>query len=80
MEHKIEQRLQSLKDEYQSGQTVLDELETKQRNVEETMLRISGAIQVLEELLEAPPSEISEGQERQDGDKMDVPRVHAVNP
>lgn len=51
MQEKLYQRLQTLKAEYKSGQQVLDELETKQANLRTTLLRISGAIQVLEEML-----------------------------
>ena len=57
MRRKLEQRLEQLKAEFEAGQKMLVELETKQANVRETMLRISGAIQVLEEELAAdqPP-------------------------
>ncbi|NEO69876.1 hypothetical protein [Moorena sp. SIO3H5] len=51
MKEQLEKRLQQLKAEYESGQKVLAELETKQANVKETLLRIAGAIQVLEEEL-----------------------------
>ena len=51
MRERLEQRLQALKTEFESGQTVLAELEAKQINLRETLLRISGAIQVLEEEL-----------------------------
>ena len=51
MRQQLEQRLQQLKAEYESGQKVLVELETKAANVRESLLRISGAIQVLEEEL-----------------------------
>lgn len=44
-------RLAALKKEFEAGQGRLRELETEQSFVRETMLRISGAIQVLEELL-----------------------------
>jgi hypothetical protein len=47
----IEQRLATLKTEFKAGQQLLVELEAKQTNVRETLFRISGAIQVLEELL-----------------------------
>ncbi|NEO62043.1 MAG: hypothetical protein F6J98_17015, partial [Moorea sp. SIO4G2] len=40
-----------LKSEYEAGQKMLAELEAKQANLRETLLRISGAIQVLEETL-----------------------------
>ncbi len=53
MKEKLEQRLQSLKSEYEAGQKMLAELEVKQANLRETLLRISGAIQVLEETLGA---------------------------
>jgi ABC-type transporter Mla subunit MlaD len=58
MRHHLEQRLQSLVQEYQSGQKMLADLETRQANLRETLLRISGAIQVLEELLAqaSPPA------------------------
>lgn len=52
MEKQLQTRLQSLKSEFESGQQVLAELEAKQVTVRETLLRISGAIQVLEEELE----------------------------
>ena len=51
MKEQLQQRLQQLKTEYESGQQVLAELETKQANVRETLLRIAGAIQVIEEEL-----------------------------
>jgi chromosome segregation ATPase len=51
MKQQLEQRLQSLKTEFESGQKMLADLEAKQVNLRETLLRISGAIQVLEEEL-----------------------------
>ncbi len=51
MQEQLEQRLQELKAEYESGQNMLAEVEVKQANLKETLLRISGAIQVLEEEL-----------------------------
>ncbi len=51
MTRKLQERLERLKNEYASGQTVLAELEAKQSQVKQTLLRISGAIQVLEELM-----------------------------
>ncbi len=51
MREQLEQRLKELKAEFESGQKMLAELEAKQANVRESLLRISGAIQVLEEEL-----------------------------
>ncbi|MDV2996749.1 MAG: hypothetical protein N4J56_006454 [Chroococcidiopsis sp. SAG 2025] len=47
----LEQRLQTLQSEFEAGQTMLAELEAKQANLQKMLLRISGAIQVLEECL-----------------------------
>lgn len=47
----LEQRLNELKKEYESGQSFLAELESRQANVKEALLRIAGAVQVLEEEL-----------------------------
>lgn len=51
MKEPIEARLSSLKAEFKAGQTILAELETREADVRNTLVRISGAIQVLEELL-----------------------------
>jgi len=51
MKTELEKRLATLKSEYETGQKMLAELEQKSNKLEATMLRISGAIQVIEELL-----------------------------
>jgi predicted nuclease with TOPRIM domain len=51
MRDRLQTRLQELKKEFDTGQAHLQELEKQQVYLRETMLRISGAIQVLEELL-----------------------------
>jgi len=51
MIQQIETRLKELKGEFENGQKMLAELEARQANVKSTLLRISGAIQALEELL-----------------------------
>lgn len=51
MRDNLEQRLTQLKVEFEAGQRMLAELETKKNELQTTVLRISGAIQVLEELL-----------------------------
>ena len=54
MEEKIKDRLSELKREFEAGQAMLAELQTKQATLKETLLRISGAIQVLEEIMVTP--------------------------
>jgi hypothetical protein len=49
MKQQLEQRLNELRTEYASGQKALVELENKQAALRSTLLRISSAIQVLEE-------------------------------
>ena len=51
MKQQLEQRLQKLKTEFESGQKVLADLQAKETEVQKSLLRISGAIQVLEEEL-----------------------------
>lgn len=51
MREQLQIRLQELKAEFASGQQVLANLEAKQTNLQSTLLRIQGAIQVLEEEL-----------------------------
>jgi uncharacterized coiled-coil protein SlyX len=56
MQAQLEKRLQSLREEFAQGQQVLAELNNKQRDLQHTLLRIQGAIQVLEEELAANQS------------------------
>ena len=51
MREQLEKRLQALTTEYEAGQKALANLESQKANLRETLLRISGAIQVLEEEL-----------------------------
>ncbi len=51
MESKVKSRLTELKEEYRKGQAQLMALNQETTNLNNTMLRISGAIQVLEELI-----------------------------
>jgi predicted nuclease with TOPRIM domain len=54
MRTKLQTRLATLKAEYEAGEKMLAELEQKQHTLHNTLLRISGAIQVLEEELGTP--------------------------
>jgi hypothetical protein len=60
MREQLEQRLNQLKAEFEAGQKMLAELEAKQASVRETLLRISGAIQVLEEELTKADAPVQE--------------------
>jgi hypothetical protein len=52
MREQIKNRIESLAAEYRTGQEVLAELQGREASVKLTLTRISGAIQVLEELLQ----------------------------
>ena len=53
---KLTQRLEELRKEYQEGEKIKQELSQKLNNIDTTLLRISGAMQVLEELKPAEAS------------------------
>lgn len=59
MKKQLQNRLASLREEFESGQKMLQELQLREDKLRESLLRISGAVQVLEEELaregEAPP-------------------------
>jgi predicted nuclease with TOPRIM domain len=61
MKPQLEKRLAELKSEFEAGQKMLAELEKKRSDLETTLLRISGAIQVVEELLAQNGKEPKEG-------------------
>lgn len=63
MREKLQQRLDGLKKEFAAGRSKANELEQQQATLHQTLLRISGAIQVLEEELK--------GAQDQDGAPMD---------
>lgn len=59
MRAQLEQRLEELRAEFEKGQQALQELDERRASIRETLLRISGAIQVLEETLQGaatPPA------------------------
>jgi len=67
MKDQLLQRLTVLKAEFDAGQRMLAELESKQAELRNTLIRISGAVQVLEEELakaaSASPAVTLEGRE-----------------
>lgn len=52
MKDKLESRLEELKSQFAEGTKRLEKLESDAENLRQTLLRISGAVQVLEETLE----------------------------
>ncbi|HEX2926982.1 MAG TPA: hypothetical protein VHP38_12130 [Ruminiclostridium sp.] len=50
MKEQIETRIKELKMELESGNKAMEELEAKRTSILYTLLRINGAVQVLEEL------------------------------
>ena len=51
MQEQVRQRLAELRSELESGQRMLAELDARRAELQQTLLRIAGAAQVLEELL-----------------------------
>jgi predicted nuclease with TOPRIM domain len=64
MKEQLQKKIQELRSEYEAGQKMLADLETKQVNLRQTLLRISGAVQVLEEILEGEDPGQVEGGDR----------------
>lgn len=54
MKQGIRSRLAVLQDEYEKGRERLRELQYQQSQIEETLLRIEGAMTVLHEFLQSP--------------------------
>ena len=59
MRHQLETRLQQLKAELENGQKMLADLESRRNQLQPTLLRIEGAVQVLEEELARPETPAS---------------------
>ncbi|MCS6305784.1 MAG: hypothetical protein H8K07_19280 [Nitrospira sp.] len=59
MRDQLERRLEALKKEFHAGRARATELEQQQATLHQTLLRISGAIQVLEEELKAEDQSIA---------------------
>jgi prefoldin subunit 5 len=52
MKEQLETRLNELRNEYSTGTKALEDLQRRQEELRSTLLRISGAIQVLEEMMQ----------------------------
>ena len=61
MQKQLQIRLEALKREFESGEKLLADLKVRRANLEQTLLRISGAIQVLAELLAADTGAVDWG-------------------
>lgn len=72
MQEQLEKRLKALMTEYEAGQKALANLDAQKASLRETLLRISGAIQVLEE-------ELSLAQ-RQQNHKVDETPIAKLEP
>ncbi len=51
MKEQLVERINELKGEFENGKKILEELEIKRTSLTQTLLRISGALQVLEDLM-----------------------------
>lgn len=67
MQERLQGRLETLKREFHTGQARLRDLEQQETALRETLLRISGAIQVLEEELGKADEGASPDPERPEG-------------
>ena len=68
----IEDRLTELRTEYESGQKMLTDTENSLTNMRRSLLRIAGAIQVLEELLGQDEVAPANGEAEPDGVQPEV--------
>ena len=75
MRNYLEKRLETLIGEQVNGQTTLKNLDSQRTQLQETMLRISGAIQVVQEALRDVPAVPSDTLEA----KATEPDVHRLS-
>ena len=59
MREQMQARLETLRKDFETGQAKLRELEAQQGLLRDTLLRISGAIQILEEMLAEEKQEVA---------------------
>jgi hypothetical protein len=60
MRAEVERRLGELRSELETGRTMLAELDARRAELQQTLLRIGGAVQVLEELLGSEEADTGE--------------------
>lgn len=65
MKEQMQERIEQLTEEYRSGETMMAELDRKRTELQATMLRISGALQVLQELVGPTPAAEDEAAARE---------------
>lgn len=65
MSEVIQARLKELRDELAAGEEQMEAIERRRMQLRDTMLRISGAIQVLEELSTSSTQEAAETEAQQ---------------
>ena len=58
-DERVQARLAELRSEYEKGRQTLEDLEAQTTSVRSMLLRIAGAIQVLEEISAPPPADPS---------------------
>ena len=68
-------RLATLRTELANGRDALTQLEARRAQIAETLLRIEGAVQVLEEVLQAPEEETTRCQSPNVEECMNLPSV-----
>jgi hypothetical protein len=66
----VEQRLKDLREEFETGQKQLAAMEVRTNDLKSTLFRISGAIQVLEEVLSQPPRAPGAAAEKNNGTQL----------
>ena len=57
LRQRLEQRLKALQAEFETGQKMLADLEAQRASLRDTMLRLAGAISVLQEELDVTPGD-----------------------
>ena len=78
MQERLENRLQELRTEYKMGQKKLADLDAQANVLRNTLLRISGAIQVLEEELGQHTSETAQSIEQPKEELQTAPEPEAA--